>query len=133
MGALLTLHSLVRWIIVLVALVALVKFTRDWLRRANPNSMDRGLMSGFSGLMDLQALLGIIFLLWGGFTGIGFPEFRLAHGGLMLVAAAVAHLPMRWRNQAGPLVLRNNALVIVAVLIIVILGVGIPLGWYRWT
>ncbi len=133
MEELLTLHSIVRWIVVLVAAVALVKFTLGWLRHANPNSMDRGLTSGFSGLMDLQALLGLIYLVWGGFAGVGFPAFRLEHGGLMIVAAAVAHLPMRWRNETGPLVLRNNALVIVAVLVIVILGVGIPLGWYRWT
>ena len=77
MTILLIIHSIVRWVILLVALAAIVKFLIGWLRRSAFTGMDRGLMSGFSGLMDVQATLGLILLLWGGFTGMGFPLYRV--------------------------------------------------------
>ncbi len=132
MSILFTLHSLVRWIIVLVALVAVVKFAWGWMHRANPDKMDQGLMSGFSGLIDLQAALGLVFLIGNGVGGAGFPAFRLEHGFTMIVAAALAHLPARWRKVTNALVLRNNALVILGVLALIVVGVGVPLGWSRW-
>ncbi len=89
-------------------------------------------MSGFSGLINLQAALGIIFLIGNGLAGVGFPAFRLEHGLTMIGVAAVAHLPMRWRNMTNALVLRNNALVVLGVLALILVGVGIPLGWSRW-
>jgi hypothetical protein len=119
MGILFVLHSYLRWIILLIALIAAVKFASGWLQKQKPAAMDRGLMSGFSGLMDLQALLGIVFLA----VSNDFSMPRLEHAGTMIVAAVVAHLPMRWRNADSALVLRNNLFVILAVLALVILGI----------
>ena len=98
MNILIMAHSGLRWLVLLVAVVAIVKFLMGWLRRSPYIGMDRGLMAGFTGLMDLQVALGIIFLLWNGFTGTGFPRFRLEHGLVMIVAAVVAHLSARWKN-----------------------------------
>jgi len=127
----LEIHSLVRWIIVLVALIAIVKFALSWLRRNEGGAMDRGLMSGFSGLMDLQALLGIIVLVGGGLTGAGFPFYRIEHAVTMIIAVAIAHLPMRWRNAPGPLRARNNLVAILVSLALVAVGVaGLPQGWF---
>lgn len=53
-------HSGLRWLVCLVAVMALIKFLIGWLRGGQFKGMDRGLMSGFSGLMDLQVTLGII-------------------------------------------------------------------------
>ena len=45
----LTVHSIVRWLVVLVAVIALFRFALVLAGRAQPNGMDRGLMSGYIG------------------------------------------------------------------------------------
>lgn len=128
MNILLMLHSILRWIILLVAVIAIVKFALGWLQGSAFRGMDRGLMSGFSGLMDLQATLGIIFLLWSGFTGAGFPAFRIEHGVTMIVAASVAHLSARWKNADDKTRFRNNLFTIIAALILVMIGLTFLVG-----
>ncbi len=132
MGIVLLLHSLVRWIIVLVALVVLVKFGLGYMRQATPDKTDRALMSGLSGLVDLQALLGII-LLGGTYLLSGsFAPYRIEHAIAMVIAVIIVHQPMRWRKSEDTTVLRNNALTVLAMLIVVIVGVMLlPQGWLR--
>ena len=123
-------HSLVRWIIVAVSLIALVWFVLVWLRGMRNEQADRGLMAAFTGLIDLQVLLGIIYILWSGFAGAGFPRYRLEHAFTMIVAAVVAHQSMRWRNADAAIRARNNAALIVLVLVLVLIGVSLlPQGW----
>jgi uncharacterized membrane protein YphA (DoxX/SURF4 family) len=124
MNILLMAHSWLRWLILLVAIIAIIKFAIGWLRGGAYQGMDRGLMSGFSGLMDLQVTLGIILLLWGGFAGVGFPLFRIMHGVIMIAAAVVAHLPARWKNAADATRFRNNLAIIVGALILVLIGIS---------
>lgn len=128
MNIILMLHSILRWIILLAAVIAIVKFALGWLGGGQFKSMDRGLMSGFSGLMDLQALLGVIFLLWNGFTGAGFPMYRIEHGVTMIVAAIVAHLSARWKNADNKTRFRNNLFTIIASLVLVLIGISVLPG-----
>ena len=123
-------HSLVRWIIVAVSLIALIWFVLVWLRGMRNEKADRRLMAAFTGLIDLQVLLGIIYILWSGFAGAGFPRYRLEHAVTMIVAAVVAHQSMRWRNADAPIRARNNAALIALVLVLVFIGVSLlPQGW----
>lgn len=115
-------HSGLRWLILLVAAVAIVKFALGWLQGSEFKGMDRGLTSGFSGLMDLQATLGIVFLLWNGFSGTGFPMYRIEHGFIMILAAAVAHLPARWKNADSKKRFRNTLFTIIGSILLVIVG-----------
>ena len=128
MNILLMAHSGLRWIILLVAVVAVIKFALGWLQGSAFKGMDRGLMSGFSGLMDLQATLGIIFLIWSGFTGAGFPRYRIEHGIIMIIAAVVAHLSARWKNADDKTRFRNNLFIIIAALVLVWVGIAILPG-----
>lgn len=128
MNILLMAHSGLRWLILLVAVIAIVKFLVGWLRRSEFKSMDRGLMAGFSGLMDLQATLGIILLLWGGFAGMGFPRYRIEHGFIMILAAVAAHLSVRWKNAEDPIRFRNDLFLILASLLLVLLGIAVLPG-----
>ncbi|MBI5302129.1 MAG: hypothetical protein HY868_08335 [Chloroflexi bacterium] len=128
MDILFMLHAYLRWLVVLIAVVAAVKFAVGWLQKAKPAAMDRGLMSAFSGVMDLQALLGIVFLV---LAGISMP--RLEHAFAMIVAVVVAHVPMRWRKSENTHVFRNNFFVIVAALVLIVIGVNsLPGGMLRW-
>lgn len=128
MTILLAIHSFVRWIILLVAVIAIVKFAVGWRRGGAFKGIDRGLTAGFSGLMDLQALLGVVLLLWGGFTGAGFPLYRIEHGFTMILAAVAAHLSARWKNAADTIRFRNNLFVILGSLILVLVGIAVLPG-----
>jgi hypothetical protein len=123
MSVLLTIHSVVRWVIVIAAVVAAAKFAIGWLRGGAFQSMDRGLASGFSGLIDLQVTLGIIYFIWNGLAAEGFPMFRIEHAITMIIAAVVAHLPVRWRNADDKTRFRNSLFIILDVLIIIFIGV----------
>jgi hypothetical protein len=128
MFILLMAHSGIRWLILLVAVVAIIKYLIGWLQRGQFKSMDRGLMAGFSGLMDLQVTLGIVLLLWSGFAGAGFPFFRIAHALVMFAAAIVAHLSRRWKDADDATRFRNNLFLIVGCLILILIGISILPG-----
>ena len=128
MSILLMIHSILRWVILLVAVIAIVVFLVSWLRRSQLQGVDRGLMSGFSGLMDLQAAIGIVLLLWGGFTALGFPRYRIEHGVIMIMAAVTAHISARWKNADEPLRYRNYFLIILASLVLVLIGISVLPG-----
>lgn len=130
LGIIFDIHSVVRWLVVAVSLVALVWFALVWLRGTGNEKADRGLMAAFSGLIDLQAAIGLILIVWSGFAGVGFPRYRIEHAFIMIIAAVVAHLSMRWRNAAMRTRARNNVALIVGVLVIVYIGVSLlPQGW----
>ncbi|MBI5876305.1 MAG: hypothetical protein HZB53_01535 [Chloroflexi bacterium] len=120
MGIILMLHSLVRFAILVIAAVAILKLGYGWLAKRPFDGMDRGLTSGFSGLMDAQALLGLIVLI-----GLGFTPVRIEHAITMIIAVVVAHLPMRWKTAPDAIRQRNNLLAIVASLVLVIVGLVI--------
>jgi multisubunit Na+/H+ antiporter MnhB subunit len=130
MGFLLMLHSILRWGIVLVGLLALVKFLVGWLRKSEFTKMDRGLSAGFSGLMDLQVTLGFILFFWSGLTGGGFPMFRIEHMTIMLVAAILGHLPTFMKKSQNKFAVALTA--VVGALLLVFVGVTrLPGGWSR--
>jgi uncharacterized membrane protein YphA (DoxX/SURF4 family) len=130
MDTLLAIHSFVRWIIMLVALVAIVKFAIGWAANSLFKGMDRGLASGFSGLMDLQVLLGLVYFIWNGIVVTGFPMYRILHMITMLIAAAVAHLPSRFKALNDKLRFQYSFLAILASLILVFIGISfLPNAW----
>lgn len=132
MSILLMIHSIVRWILVVVALIALIKMIIGVTRKGTYDSMSKGVMSGFIGLFDLQVLLGIIYIVWSGLAGAGFPGYRLIHGGIMVLAAIVAHSTAAWKKSPDATRYRNNLISLIIVLILVYIGVAVlPQGWVR--
>ena len=128
MGFVLMFHSIIRWLIVLVGLLALVKFLLGWLRKSEFSKMDRGLSAGFSGLMDLQVTLGFVFFFWSGLTGAGFPMYRIEHMTIMLVAAVLGHLPTFMKKAQNKYAVAFYG--VIGALILVVLGVyRLPGGW----
>lgn len=128
MDILLMAHSGLRWLVLLIAVIAIVKFLAGWMSRSRFTGMDRGLMAGFSGLMDLQVMLGLILLVWSGMAGAGFPLYRIAHGSIMILAGVVAHLSVRWRNAEDLVRFRSSLFLIVGSIILVLLGIVVLPG-----
>jgi hypothetical protein len=132
MNVLLMVHSVLRWLILLAAAIAVVKFALGWLQGSEFKGMDRGLTSAFSGLMDLQVTVGLILLLWSGFSGVGFPAFRIEHAIAMILAAVVAHLPARWKNAEPKRRFRNTLFATLGSILLVIVGLTfLPGGMSR--
>ncbi len=132
MQILLMIHSIVRWLIVIAAAAAAIKFALGWFLGQKFTSMDRGLAAGFSGLIDLQATLGILYLIVDGLAGSGFPMYRIEHTVTMIIAAAAAHLHILWKNSDDKLRFRNSLFLVVDVMIIIFIGVArLPGGWTR--
>ncbi|MEW5828066.1 MAG: hypothetical protein AB1846_04180 [Chloroflexota bacterium] len=131
MDILLMVHSILRWLIVLAGLLALVKFLVGWAQKSAYGKMERGLSAGFSGLMDLQVLLGVIYLFATGFGGEGFPAHHLIHAAIMLLAAAAAHVPAMFRKREADQLL-VGLLAVLGALALVAVGVAVlPGGWSR--
>lgn len=128
MDILLTLHSIVRWIIIVVAALAVIKFTIGWAGNQSFKGMDRGLASGFSGLMDLQVLLGLIYFIWNGMAGAGFPLYRILHMIIMVLAAVAAHIPARFKNLNDKLRFLYSMLVILGALVLIFIGISVLPG-----
>ena len=125
MDLILTIRSINRWLIVALALVTAINLIIGWLRRRNYRPITQRLMRGVTGLMDLQALLGIILLI-----GLGIERFRIEHAIIMIIAIVILHLSVFWRNKSDNVKYRNNLLSIVLSMIVVVLGVGVlPQGW----
>jgi hypothetical protein len=124
---LLSIHSILRWIVVITAVIAMIKFAAGWLGKMPFRPMDRGLMAGFTGMLDLQLLLGLILL----FVLGDFVRYRLEHAGTMIIAIVLVHLARRWRDAPDTIRFRNNFLVILAAMILIISGVFVlPQGWF---
>ena len=124
MEFILGIHSIVRWIILLVAVVALVKLAYGWLRAGVFDGMDRGLVMGYSGLLDLQALVGFILLFGNGFLlGEGFPMPRILHGIVMILAVITGHLAGRGKSDPAKARYRRALAAIAGSLVLVLIGI----------
>ncbi len=130
MAILLTIHSAIRWAILVVAVLVIVKYSIALAANGAFQGMDRGLAAGFSGLMDLQALAGLAYLIWNGTSGAGFPFYRILHGLIMLVALVAAHLPARLKTLPDKLRFQYSLLAIVVSLVLLLIGISLlPHGW----
>lgn len=119
MNLLLTIHGEIRWLVALVAIIAIVKFAYGWLTNAEYKPVDRGLMAAFAGLLDLNLLLGLILILT-----LGVAPNRIEHAVTMVIALVIAHSNSLWRRSTNSAtIFRNNLIAVVLALIVVFIGV----------
>ena len=88
-------HSGLRYLVLLAGLGALVALAVGGFS-GRPVRAARGLTSAFTGLLDLQILLGVALVIGGIFYGA-----LIGHLSLMLVAAVVAHVAGVRARKAG--------------------------------
>ncbi len=130
MDILLSVHSAVRWAILVVVILVVFKYSVSLAAGSAFQALDRGLASGFSGLMDLQALIGLIYFIWNGEAVSGFPFYRILHGFVMLLALVAAHLPARLRTLPDKLRFQYSLLAVIVSLVLLLIGISLlPHGW----
>jgi len=131
MSALWTIHSITRWLVVLVAIVLTIRLILGLVKHQPYDKTANALTGAFGGLMDLQMLLGLLFFVLDGLGQTGFPAYRWEHAITMLLAVIAAHLPSMWKKKDDFLRTRNTLIAVTASLLLIIIGVG-SLGWGRW-
>lgn len=127
LDTLLTVHSLIRYVILAFAVAGLI-ITAIVLDRKGRYT--RGLLvlaSAYSGLLDLQVLLGLVLLVGLGLAKGQWPLYRFLHGILGLLAAGTGHLPARWRSMGDRARLARGLVVYAVTLVLLILAIPIAL------
>lgn len=129
---LLTLHNLVRWIVIILALYALARAYSGWLgkRAWGPSDPQAGML--FSIALDIQVLLGIILIgrdVFRGVTaGLG-PFFLFWHIPVMVAAAVLVHIGTAASRKAAADHTRHRLAAIWFTVAVVAVLVAIP--WTR--
>jgi hypothetical protein len=81
-----TVHSMMRYLVLLAGVLAAVGVALARLRSSGPAGADRTAMTAFVALLDVQVLLGLILLaVW------PYYPMLIGHIAMMVLAAAVAH------------------------------------------
>jgi hypothetical protein len=127
----LTLHSILRWVTILVAVAALIKFGIGWFGKKPFDDTANRLRVVFTSLMDVQLLLGSFYLVLGGLLGFGWPSYRIEHLVIMVIAVVLAHLTGLGKDKGDNIRYRNGFLFLFASLLVVIVGVSLLPGG-RW-
>ena len=132
MGTLLKIHGDVRWVIVLVALIAVIRLVWGLLREKSYDRLTQMSMMAFSTVIDIQVLLGLIYFIWNGAKDGYWPTYRFEHAITMAIAVMIAHLPMRWRTAAAPIRFRNDLAAVLVTMLVIVIGVARLPGSDRW-
>ena len=124
---LLQLHSGVRWLVVLVTIIALIKLILGLVQKSAYDTLTQRLMMAFSMLLSVQWLIGIILFLVMNSFSVGY---RWEHAVTMTIAVAVANMHRRWKAAPDTTRYRNSLIIVLVVLALVFVGVArLPQGW----
>lgn len=128
MSILLSIHSIIRWVVVILMLVVLVKYALGWALGHDYSKLDRQLLSAFISAFAAQVTLGILLLVIVLFTG-GLVRYQVEHAVTMLIAAFLVTRTTRWKSASSSIKFRNNTILILVVLVLVFVGVSaLPQG-----
>jgi hypothetical protein len=126
-------HGLVRWLVVIIAVIAAIRYALVMSGRAQSSGMDRGLMSGYTGLLDLNVLLGLIIIVGLSISTGQVLMVWIEHAVTNVIGVVVAHFfAQRARKiEDAKLKARTNLLGVVISLLIIVVGVALIGGWAR--
>ncbi|MBZ0285787.1 MAG: hypothetical protein K8L97_33975 [Anaerolineae bacterium] len=123
-------HSLVRWLVVIVTVVALIRLGMGVVQGGTYDAMTQRIMQAFAGLTSLQWLIGLIFMfVYGSYLGL-IPGHVWGHLVVMTIAVALSHMHNMFKKKPDNVRFRNSLLLVIGVVVLVIIGVALlPQGW----
>lgn len=138
---LLQLHNILRWIIIVIALITLLKYFMGWFSQQNWRKTDNILGITFTSLMDLQLLIGLLlYFIFSPITETAFQDFGAAmensdlrfyaveHASIMLLAVVLVHIGRaRSKKAKNSKAKFRNALIFFGLAYLLIM-LGIPWG-----
>jgi hypothetical protein len=136
------LHNIVRWVVLVIAILALVRAYRGWFQAREWMEGDRKTSIYFTIALDTQFLLGLILfftspwtraLLTGNFSGMMSDAtmrfFSVEHVPFMIVAIVLAHIGSSRARRAPDAQAKFRLMAIFFTLAVLIIIVAIP--WWR--
>jgi hypothetical protein len=138
----LAIHNIVRWVVLILGILASVRAVSGWLGKRTWTEMDRKTGAYFGIALDVQLLLGLLlYFFFSPITtaalrnlgaAISNPEvrfFALVHALYMVVAVVLAHMgsAMSRRAATDPLKFRTAGLFYSLALVVILLG----MPWMR--
>ena len=130
-ATILSIHGYWRWVVLVVALLALVKFVIGWLGKGKVTDLDKTLGRVFAWVMTIQLVLGVLNLLSFVMAGAFNPRTQMEHMVYGLLATGLAHaLPLRKENRADSARFMMSAVyVLLALALIVFSVIRLRGGW----
>jgi len=133
------LHSLWRWVVLLLALAAILQALLGWLRQQPWTNLDNRLGLAFTTAFDIQVVLGLIVYL-GALTGSHIQRWYTDGPGqtftdhilLMLVALAIAHIARSRAKKAETALSKHRTTAIGFILALLLVVVSIPSWGFRF-
>jgi uncharacterized membrane protein YozB (DUF420 family) len=138
----LSLHNLVRWVVIILAILAFVRAYLGWLGSRPWTEQDRRIGSFFAMSVDVQLLLGLLLYFFlspltrqalqdfgAAMSNPGLRFFGLEHIFYMIVAVILVHLGSVFSRRAKPDTSKHRIAAILYTLAVVVILVGIP--WDR--
>ncbi len=121
------LHSGVRWLVVLMTVIAFGWLLFGMLTNRAYDKMTHGIVAGWAGLVGLQWIIGLVlFVILGDFD----IRWRWEHLAVMTIALAIAHAYVRLKSSPDMIRYRGALLSIAVVAVLVYAGVALlPQGW----
>jgi hypothetical protein len=122
--SLVSIHSLLRWVVLAAAVVALVVAALAWFGSATTDRQGRLATLVFVIAIDVQVVLGIVIYLAGNAWQNATTQIKIEHPVMMLLALAVSHLAAaRARRSSGHSAARLRTISIAVSLLLILLGI----------
>jgi hypothetical protein len=142
-GTLLALHNILRWVVVVLAVVALIRAYTGWLGKRDWQPADRKVGSFFAISMDIQLLLGLFLyfflspitqLMFQGQMGLVMGDDQLRFFGVehifyMILGVVFVHLGTILSRRAEQPLIKHRRAALWFSLVALTLVVGVP--WWR--
>lgn len=131
MQILLGLHSLWRWVVLIVVVVALIRGIIGWARGSSWTGTDRTLGLLTTSVLDIQVLLGLLLYgatqAWKGQTAF----IAYIHPLIMIIALAIVHIVNVRAKRLDSPVARHRTFTIGLIVALVLITAAIPS--YSWS
>ena len=125
-------HSMGRWVLLALALIAIVRCGWVWAHNGTHGRLDRVVLTGFAGAMTVQGGLGLVILFGFGTLGAGFPLTSIVHGITTCIAIIISFQFLRWNDASSVVQARNSLFSIGGALICAVIGMSLlPEGLAR--
>jgi hypothetical protein len=132
MQILLGLHSLWRWVVLIVVIVALIRGIVGWARGGPWTGGDRTLGLLTTSAIDIQVVLGLLLYGLGQYWTTPGSFIKYIHPLIMLVALAIIHIAnVRVKRLDSPIARHRTTTVALVVALLLITAAIPPYAWSR--